>query len=1388
MSTTEGMAKIKPLSNSNYPEWAGEMKASLMRNGLWRLVSGKETKPRDDEAAASWETKAEKAAGEIYLMVENDQRVHFRGSEEDPVEMWKLLEEAHLSKKPGARFNAYDDLFSIRKQDDETLVNLGVRIEKAMQTIQNLRTPEFSIENLDEELQCMAMIRALPDEYRHLSSSLLLMDKLDKTIILQAFRSDELNRQRQAESVNLAKGNGGKGQKPWIAKDKGEGQKRSGENKAENTTCFLCGKKGHWIHKCPEFKDLKAKRDANAEGARKTEVEKAAVVTEFAGQASAVSNVMVNSTSCYTYQWNTDTGATSSMTPHKSWIRNYKLYRVPIRLADHSVIYSEGVGTVLFKPLINGQQARDIEFTRVLHVPALRNNLLSVLYLTKYKNIDVHISKSKMKFMDQSQTVLFTATIDIDNTGYLDGDTVVDNSEHVHLVSTLPLDLSLWHKRLGHHNYDDIKLMISKNLVDGLVLDSKTSPDPICEPCLAGKMHANPFSPSKNRATELLELIHTDVHQIGITSPSGYNYWISFIDDHCRFKVLIPMKRKSDAFTAFKSFKAYAENKIGKKIKCLRIDKGGEYMSNEFGSYLDACGITRQYTCRNRPQQNGVAERANRLFEERIVALLNESGLSKKFWVECLAALVHVLNACPTSALVGKTPFEVWNKRKPSVGHLRVWGCLAYVHVQKDKREKLGSHMEKCVFIGYPEGYKGWKFYNPVTKKVVISERAEFDERYTYDGNMLSSNKDTYIHLSPVIPSSETTPIVNENPQPQHEPPLEPVFEEPVLQQPDQLILPVDDVLEQPNQPPPPIDTVLEDNRPIALRRPKRVVNPPGEWWKVKKPEPETSDSDDAIEEEEENEVEDAQVVISGISPDPMSYQHAVKGNNSAQWQEAMLEEQNWHLENGTWSLVELPEGKRALGCKWVYRTKCNADGSIERYKARLVVMGNFQRPGQDFFETFASTLRLSTIRTVLALAAIEDMELRSIDISYAFTNSDIDVEIYMKQPEGFEQGGRNMVCRLNKSLYGLKQSPRLWGETLAKVFISMGFTKAYSDASLYIFDQDNIKVIVPVFVDDITLASKSGTQLDYFVTELGKRFKLRDLGPTTFLLGVEIHRNRPERKLWLSQRQYIVNKLEEFGMSDCKPVGTPMIPGSKLSSDQSPKSEDEKAQMINVPYINAVGSLMYLATVTRPDIAYTVGVLARFNSNPGHAHWMAVKHLFRYLKGTVDMKLEYGPDDTIGSEMFVTYSDADHGGNKDNGKSTTGYMIKLGSGVVSWKSKLQPVVTRSTTEAEYIAGGAAGTEICWMQNVLKEMGYTPSAPATLYIDNQSAISVAKNPEHHGRMKHLDLAFYWLRDQVDMKKIVPVYLKTDDMPADLLTKALPKPQVLKLRREMGLVM
>ena len=373
-------------------------------------------------------------------------------------------------------------------------------------------------------------------------------------------------------------------------------------------------------------------------------------------------------------------------------------------------------------------------FTNVLHVPLLHSNLLSVLVLTKKKGFNVWIDDSTMHFIRGEKT-MFVAEVDSTNTAYVSGSTVDQSTgKPVHsaaLSSILPLDYTLWHRRFAHHNHADIKMMLDKNWVDGVKLDSKLQPDSICEPCLAGKMHSNPFPTSHHRALHPLELVHTDLHRpTPVPSHQGFRYWMLFKDDHTRFRCAIPLKKKSEAFSAFKTFKTLVENLFGCKIKMTRDDKGGEYMSKELEEFCNKHGIQRQYTTRNRPQQNGNAERDNRVFGERITTLLMESGLPPQFWLECLTAIIYVLNRCPTSTLKGMTPYEAAYKRKLNVSNLRVWRCTAYVYIQKDKRKQFEPRMEKCIFIGYPEGYKGWKFYNPRTKKAIISERADFDECY----------------------------------------------------------------------------------------------------------------------------------------------------------------------------------------------------------------------------------------------------------------------------------------------------------------------------------------------------------------------------------------------------------------------------------------------------------------------------------------------------------------------------------------------------------------------------------------------------------------------------------------------------------------------------------
>jgi hypothetical protein len=453
----------------------------------------------------------------------------------------------------------------------------------------------------------------------------------------------------------------------------------------------------------------------------------------------------------------------------------------------------------------------------------------------------------------------------------------------------------------------------------------------------------------------------------------------------------------------------------------------------------------------------------------------------------------------------------------------------------------------------------------------------------------------------------------------------------------------------------------------------------------------------------------------------------------------------------------------------------------------RVVAKGFSQRPGVDFNETFAPTTKWATLRIIFALAALEDWELESIDISNAYLNGELkDVEVYMRQPEGFAEKDDAWVARLLKGLFGLKQGGREWFKRLEQVLSQLGFTRICADSSIFIWAKDGVQVICPVFVNDITFASKSKAKIaELKAAAIAKHFKLHDLGPTTFQLGVEIICNCKVRTLHLTQHRCCLDQLECYGFNNCSPVSTPLDPSVCLSTAQAPQTPEEIAFMRTVPYVSAVGALMYLVIATRPDIAFAVGVLCRFMANPGPEHWKAVKHLFCYLRGTCDFCLTYKPDPSA-PYLFHAYSDTDHSTNVDNGRFTSAYVVKIGSGAVSWMSCLQSIFALLTTEAEFVAAASAGQEVIWMHQLLGELGFDVSKPSLLLLDNQSAIHVARNPEHHGCMKHLDLCFYWLCNVIIAGQIVIRYVPTADMAADLLTKGLACLKVAAALPQLGL--
>ena len=1121
------------------------------------------------------------------------------------------------------------------------------------------------------------------------------------------------------------------------------------------------------------------------------------------------------------------------MTPHRQWLRNYTPLRVPIKLADHTVVYSAGVGNVVFHPVVNGKESRPMELTRVLHVPQLRNNLLACLYLTRHKGIRMEVDADTMHFK-LNGTTLFQARVTPQNSGILNA--VTEPFEHANATSTLPMDISLWHQRFCHHSIPNVQKLYKDDLVIGLIINSDSKPDPICEPCLAGKMVSGTFPSSTRISTVPLELIHSDLHgPLPVQSSDGFRYWITFIDDCTKLKGLMFLRKKSDAFEAFKTFKAYAENQLNAKIKAFQDDKAGEYMSAAFIKFTDECGIVRRHSTRNRPQQNGVAERANRTIADHATAMLVQSNLPPSFWKLAVAAYVYVWNRLPTAPLPNTTPYTEWFKKKPDVSNLRVFGCAAYVYIQKDKRKSLQPHMEKCIFVGYPTGYKGWLFYNPSTKKLIISERAVFDERsfpglkHTGSVNLMPAGAQSPAPQTVDLPDfggdDDDAPYAPNQPTPPSDAPEPPIAPPAVPDTPDDLqtlpdpppTAPAPPAAPQPPAEPPEVPTPFhtpkaepaepsspphtpeppppsplppvpppppkkpkrtkpsQPSQPAQqpLRRTTRESRPPGDWWVVKQSAPNPNDQD----------FDHVQFAGAASTSDPHNYKQAMQSADRDKWAEAAKSEYFTLAGNDTWELVDLPPGAKAIGCGWVFKVKRTATGEVERYKARIVAKGYSQRPGVDYTEVFAPTFRPATLRMILALAAVGDLELRSVDISAAFTNGDLDEYIYMQQPEGFHEGGPNKVFRLRKSLYGLKQSARQWNIKLHGVLSKMGYKRIEADRSVYIYSNGSVRIFVPIYIDDITFASKSTSAVDAAVKELSSHFKCRDLGATEFLLGVGITRDRPKRTIMLHQRQFILDMLDRYGMSDCHPVQTPMSPGTVLTKDMAPSSDADIEFMRSVPYLSSIGTLQYLSTMTCPDIAYTVSYLARFSSNPGPKHWSAVKHLFRYLKGTLEHKLTYSGE--LGADVFTAYCDAAHGDCKDTGRSTGGYVTMMAGGAIGWSSKLQGIVALSTTEAEYIAAVEAGKEISWMRNILYEFGLTIDQPTPLHIDNQSAISVSKNPEHHGRMKHLDLRFYWLRDAVHDKMIHPLFIPTKEQVADIFTKPLSALQVKFCRTNMG---
>ncbi|GKU91768.1 hypothetical protein SLEP1_g5591 [Rubroshorea leprosula] len=574
--------------------------------------------------------------------------------------------------------------------------------------------------------------------------------------------------------------------------------------------------------------------------------------------------------------------------------------------------------------------------------------------------------------------------------------------------------------------------------------------------------------------------------------------------------------------------------------------------------------------------------------------LLFEKNLPRKFWAEAVNTSVYLLNRVQTKALDRKTPYEVWFRIKPTIRHLKVFGCICYMHIPDAKRDKLDHRAEVGIFIGYSSQSKGYRVFNVRTGKIEVSRNVKFNEAATWNWEN-----------SEVI-SSETS--------------LEDETDE---------------------------DYAVRGTRSLTdiyARCNVSVVEPPNFYEVVK----------------------------------------------SEVWRAAMQEEFNMIQKNDTWQLVDRPDNKKVIGVKWVYKVKLNPNGSINKHKARLV---------KCWF-------------------------VYQLDVKSAFLNGYLKEEIHVEQPDGFVKNGtENKVYLLKKALYGLKQAPRAWYNRIDEFLLKLGFVKSLIEVNLYVKEEGADLLIVTIYVDDFLITGSNEKLIQQFKVEMKKEFEMNDLGKMSYFLGMEI--SQTSQGIFICQKKYANEILNQFAMVNCKTVNTPMVPCEKLRSD------DGAAKIDAGVYRSLIGRLLYLSA-TGPDIMHSVSLLSRFMHSPSEIYFKAAKR------------------------------------------------------ILSWSSKKQDSVAKSTAEAEYIVASLASDQAVWFRKLMNDLKQPQIHPTELFCDNLSAVAIVKNPILHGRTKHIKIKYHSIREMVNEGEVQVLHCDSDDQITDIFTKGLHKFIFETLRDKLGM--
>ena len=1217
-------------------------------------------------------------------------------------------------------------------------------------------------ETLSEQVIIEKVLRSLTPQFDYIvvaiehskDLSSMRIEELQSSLEAQELRLTERNSEREVEQQAL-KADSGKNyqkkswseakrrsdgvQKPETSNsDKQKYQKGKEKFDKKKIQCYCCQKFGHFASECRSNKERKSE-EANI--ARSSDDSDGESVLLMASETDDMNS---------SEWWYMDTGCSNHLTGNKKWLVDFDSSKsTRIRCADDKYLNAEGMGNV--RVILNNGKAALIQ--NVWYVPGMKSNLMSVGQLIE-KGFSVTMKDNLLKLYDRNQKLIMESEQGRNRTFKVNVKTA--DSECLSATS-VEKDSELWHRRFGHLNFRSLGHLKSKNLVHGIPTIKK--PEKSCKVCMEGKQPRLSFASGvAPRAKHALGVVHSDVcGPFPVASIGGNKYFVSFVDEFTRMTWVSLIKFKHEVFAEFQKFKVKAEKQSGQKLKILRTDGGGEFNSNEFKTFCEENGIEHEVTAPYTPQHNGLAERRNRTLLDMVRSMLKEKKLPHNLWGEAVATACYVLNRCPTKKLKEIVPIQKWTGDKQSVSHLKVFGSVCYKHVPEARRQKLDDRSKVMLLVGY-HSTGAYKLYCPETNRIEFSRDVIVKELETWDWNKTQSNSDV-IFLegdSERDSDSEGDSDSAGDSGSEGDSDSEGGPEGDSESQGSDVEASEDSTSEPPTS---------EGNHVEQDQRPQRIRSIPRRFAGF--------DMLQDTEVDSEGEVIQCAMLVDS---EPVSTEEALK---QQVWLQAMKEELDAIKRNKTWKLSELPKGKKAISVRWVFKQKLKPDGSIGKYKARLVARGFLQKPGLDYFEVFAPVARHETIRLVIAIAANRNWPLMHLDVKSAFLNGPLQEEVYVSQPPGFEKKNQEgMVYRLHKALYGLKQAPRAWNMKIDSFFKKHGFQKCELEYGVYVqHTSEGNMILVCLYVDDILLTGSSEQEIAKFKKVLMNEFEMTDLGKMSYFLGMEFLYS--EKGIILHQMKYELELLKRFKLENCKIAITPSDTNQKLDSDSDGEDVDATT------FKQLVGSLRYLCN-TRPDICYAVGMVSRFMSKPKWSHYQAAVRILRYIKGTLKHGVLFPFEGKTKSEL-LSYSDSDWCGDRVDRRSTSGYLFKFLGGPISWCSKKQPVVALSTCEAEYIAGALTACQAVWILNLLQDLKIKVNKPLKLMIDNKSAINLAKNPVLHGRSKHIETKYHFLRNQVQNGVLEVVHCSTQKQLADVMTKAIKTDQFLRLRDGIGVV-